>query len=247
LPEFVERNVPITAITEATAQKSDFIGKKHVVIEAQKGNSADIKIGLSYEYSGQGRLSTQYDTLKAGQIKFYSAPKGKSIYYLWFYADAATQLMNIIASDGSIAYFPQVFQAWRQNQAIAVTAGNVQTNLTVPTGKRWKLLYGILTLTTDATVANRFIQVELRDSAGNILTRFPINSAAITDSQTGSIDYLPVAGGANIGTRGNATIYILAESCILDEGDKLNINIGGGVAGDSYSGYMVVLEEDKHV
>lgn len=41
--------------------------------------------------------------------------------------------------------------------------------ITVPVGKKWKILYGNLTLTTSATVGNRRVEFNIRDDADNVL------------------------------------------------------------------------------
>jgi len=101
--EYVRSDLAVTATTKATAHRSKLIGKKHVVIEAHADNKKKVYVGASYEYTGV--LSTEYDTLQPKQVKFYSAPKGQTIQYLWYYSESGTQYINIIASDGSMTRF----------------------------------------------------------------------------------------------------------------------------------------------
>jgi len=92
----------VTATTSGTASRSPLISKKHVIIEAKETNTKRVHVAVSYEYTGAGRRSTDFDTLDPSEVKFYSAPKDKLIHYLWYYCDGATQYINIRASDGSL-------------------------------------------------------------------------------------------------------------------------------------------------
>lgn len=103
MPEIIKRNISITATTADTAVKSAFLDKKHLIVEAQQSNTQKVYVGLSYSLF-TGRLETDFDTLEPQQVKFYAAPKGKSIAYVWYYCEGGTQLLDLIASDGSMTY-----------------------------------------------------------------------------------------------------------------------------------------------
>lgn len=140
--------IPSDNMTEADAIKSQFIGKKHVKLEARNDNMGKCYIGLSYEYSGEGRISTQYDLLEAGDIKFYSAPKGKKIYYVWYYGTKANDKIKLVASDGAI----KDFQTLRNRIAGRKQRYDLNTDLVnnqdkiydvvVPTNRIWLIHYG---------------------------------------------------------------------------------------------------------
>ena len=143
----------------------------------------------------------------------------------------------------------KIFQggAVRRN-TISATAGNVATNLTPAGGsfrsKRWKILRGTLTLTCDATVANRFLTLTVTDGT-NIVENLAY-SALIIATQTyimnlGEIRYnvgmIPGGGGGSL-----AQGYLGVQGLYLEGSDQLRITVASGVAGDSYSGYLEVLE-----
>ena len=127
---------------------------------------------------------------------------------------------------------------------IAATAGNVTTNKTPGTTKRWRVLYGRITLVNDATAANRNILPSVTDGT-NVLCTF-LGSKNITAGQTSDMSISPLhslassSGGGTVlqdGTHGD-----IPEPLIIEGSDQFRISINNGVAGDSYSGYIRVLE-----
>lgn len=130
----------------------------------------------------------------------------------------------------------------RVNKAIPATAGNVVRNMSPGSGKRWLIFRGIITFVADATVANRYIILETTDgtTVTNKLGRY---TTAVTASQTRKKDFGEVRI-ANAADFGNAAGYIGHNPIILEGSDQLRITITDGQAGDSYSGYLVILEID---
>jgi len=125
---------------------------------------------------------------------------------------------------------------------VSAAAGNVTTNKSPGAGKRWLLLYGILTLVNGIAVANRFITIYLTDGT-NILTCFLRNNTAFTASQTGIIHYSNVVEHIGASSVEQANVA-LGNQIILEGSDQLRIIIVNGQAGDSYSGFFRVLEID---
>jgi hypothetical protein len=128
----------------------------------------------------------------------------------------------------------------RSNEAIPATAGNAVYNLSPPSGKRWLVLRGRITLVNDATVANRQIRIEVTD--GTNITEVIGRGSAIAGSATGhlSIGELNYQKGVTVG---HADDYIgLNPPVLLEDADQLRITIDAGVVGDSYTGHFVVLE-----
>ena len=121
---------------------------------------------------------------------------------------------------------------------IAATAGNVITNKSPGAGKRWVVLYGNVVLVTDATVADRRINSIITDGT-NTLVLLPTTNV-IAASLTRTVDFFHglVLSGAVL--QGNFAWS--AEGMILEGADQFRISITSGVAGDSYSGRMRVLE-----
>lgn len=137
-----------------------------------------------------------------------------------------------------------MFQGGRRvTKTIPATAGNVAYNLSPGAGKRFILLRGRLGLVADVTVANRKFYLQLTDGT-NITARFLNNTTAITASQSKGISLLEEVShiGGEVGIGDLAAIGIGRQ--ILEGADQLKIGVDGGVAGDSFSGYIVVLEID---
>lgn len=122
---------------------------------------------------------------------------------------------------------------------IAATAGNVVTNKSPGARKRWILQYGIVTLVTDATVANRVIKTEITDGT-NILTQFQ-QTPNITASLTRALVYNDMRND-NADIPSGSICMVTIEGKIIEGADQLRITVDAGVAGDSYSGYIRVLE-----
>jgi len=137
-----------------------------------------------------------------------------------------------------------VFQGGRRvTKTISATAGNVVTNLSPGANKRWIVLYGRINLTTDATVADRYIVLSIRDSSGNVLAGLARNDTAITASSSGTLDISTARLLSGADTAGVPTVGI--GTFVIDQTDVLRIAISSGQAGDSYSGYVVVLEIEE--
>jgi hypothetical protein len=136
--------------TEAEAKRSQFIGKKHLRLEARNDNGGICYIALSYEYSGEGRRSTDWDLLEPGETKFYSAPKDKKIYYVWYYGTKANDKIRLTASDGAIKDFHRIRNKVYGNfkkYDLTAQLGNNNTviyDLIVPNGKIWLIYWGYI-------------------------------------------------------------------------------------------------------
>jgi len=123
---------------------------------------------------------------------------------------------------------------------ISATAGNATANKTPGANKRWVLLYARITLVCDATVVDRYINAQLTDGT-NILAILMGITTAVTASQTKSVSYQRgIAVGK--GDAGTDHAHINMGDVILEGADQFRINITSGVAGDSFSGFLRVLE-----
>ena len=122
---------------------------------------------------------------------------------------------------------------------IAATAGNVVTDKTPGPRKRWVLLYGRVTLVLDATVADRYLDLQITDGT-NILDGGLRNNVAFTASQTRFVSFANYQGaGLNQNINDHARFQF---GGILEGADQLRVKVASGVAGDSYSGFIRVLE-----
>lgn len=131
---------------------------------------------------------------------------------------------------------------------IAATAGNVNADLAVPAGKQWRILSSHITLVTDATVVNRTPYVEKRN--GTDVTEpigFGGSWGASNTVYFSMGEAVTLYGtGAGLGHRAGASYsaYIGIQNLYLGKDDLLRISIVNGVAGDSYQGFLSVLEVD---
>lgn len=139
-------------------------------------------------------------------------------------------------------YTSQVFPGGqKKNLVVSATAGNVITNLVPGVGYRWRVLRGLITLTCDATVANRYIR--LQDTDGVNIVEYLGGSTVLTATVVGAINFGKSQLGAGVDTRGYTLLgYLTIGDLIIDNLDELRISITAGVAGDSYSAEIVVLE-----
>jgi hypothetical protein len=125
-----------------------------------------------------------------------------------------------------------------ETQTIGATAGNDIFNATPGTGKRWVLLYGKIILVA-VGAGNRAIRVQLTDGTDVLVEYYQTGN--ITAGQT---KVLNLAGwGMNPGNLTGVNDFIQGiGKAILEGDDQFRIVVGGGIAADSYSGYLRVLE-----
>lgn len=137
--------------------------------------------------------------------------------------------------------FSWIFQGGRRRtKTISSTAGNVTTNLSPGSGKRWLVLRGYLTFSTDSTTADRIPLILITDGT-NTVGKVCAHDA-ITASSSGAIIF---GEAQSWRTNVDADPDMVGIRPILLEGsDQLRIQIDAGQAGDNYSGYVVVLEVD---
>ena len=115
-------------------------------------------------------------------------------------------------------------------------AGNVDTTVTVPAGKRWQLLGVTITVTTDVTVANRIMYVTIRDVVDAI--KFLNNASISTASATDIMKYfMPCFFDTN-------NVFNALGEQTMDAGEDIFIEMTNGVAGDSYDYLLEYLEID---
>jgi len=70
-------------------------------------------------------------------------------------------------------------------QITELSLNDSDKTLSVPVGKQWKLLYGIITLTTTATAGNRRMNLRFRDPDGNdlyVINALNVQVASTTES-----------------------------------------------------------------
>ena len=125
------------------------------------------------------------------------------------------------------------------DEEITATAGDEDAYITIGNRKRARLIFGHITLVANGTVANRVIRLSVDDGA-DLLTRF-LYSPSITAGQTKTANYNDAEESEGAWSGHNYNLK-LGSNVILDAGDRLRIEIDGGVAGDSYSGVFRFLQ-----
>ena len=125
--------------------------------------------------------------------------------------------------------------------ASADPAAGAEISITVPDNKRWLIISLSFSLVTDATVANRNVNVIAKNTGGNVVFRSGsnINHTASTTK---------VYGFAAIGDEGEGlgVTHIMAPTIlVLDEGMKLETATANLQAADNFGiAYGLALEID---
>lgn len=124
--------------------------------------------------------------------------------------------------------------------SVPATAGNVVYSFTNTEDVPMQMLYGDLTLTTSASVANRQPKLGLCDSDGNTFMEV-IGGASVTASLTTSLKYLPGIYRETAIALGALQVPIPTEA-VIPPGWSVKITVTNGVAGDSYTGKFMLRE-----
>lgn len=123
-------------------------------------------------------------------------------------------------------------------------AGNSSLDVAAPVdGHKYRLLSLILTLTCDATVANRYFNINHYVSGtSDKLMPTVISPAAVIASAT-SVIYMtpfgvPPSGTASSLTTGNGVS--IPGPLLIDSETTFNVTVASGVAGDTVTGHILV-------
>ena len=132
-------------------------------------------------------------------------------------------------------------------ERVSATAGNVDTDLTPGSDVRWRLLYGFMQITTDATAATRQISLKITDGSNTLAILG--GTASISASKTGSLTLAGVGGLTNDFTPGLTSSpdsygQVDPNSLIIEGDDTFNISVSSGQAGDSYNGRFRFMAYD---
>ncbi len=130
-----------------------------------------------------------------------------------------------------------------QNWTIASTAGNATTAVLTIGDEGRVVLYGSVTLTTDATVANRYVTLQVLDSSDAVV--FTIKSGApVPASQTSQIHAVLPGDYRETSFISSTVIMPIPHVHLLMPGWKAKVTITGGVAGDAFTGRFVLASLD---
>lgn len=126
--------------------------------------------------------------------------------------------------------------------AIPATAGNVTYNIQPGAGRRWRIHSMMVSLTTDATVADRRIRIHKYDNPSTSNeTQMTVYGTTRAASGSTSVGIGPV-GFLSSATLGGAHAGV-AYPIDLDVSMSLTVSIEAGVAGDSFTGFVHLEEE----
>ena len=114
------------------------------------------------------------------------------------------------------------------------TAGNVDRSFTPRTGKNMQVIYGQVVLTTDATVANRRVILQVLDDDSNVVVDMH-SGAVVTASSTNQHHEFMQGIYRETSFIGDAIQVPIPMQCVIPSTWSLNITIENGQAGDSYT------------
>jgi len=156
--------IPVVT-TPTTAVRSKIIEKKHVIVEANRDNTDRIHLAVIVEPGETApAYSVDYDIFNPGEIKFYGAPANKQIRHFYAYVQGgSTQKLNLIGSDGALTFgvsgkYPEGGRVITHEDE---TLNDADKEITVPSGKLWKILNVYVDYTSDATVGDRNVECRL--------------------------------------------------------------------------------------
>lgn len=124
---------------------------------------------------------------------------------------------------------------------VPATAGNATSTLTIPGDKPWRIAHGMLGLTTDATAANRYVRIQILDANDNLML-CQCAGAPVTASLTGQQHAFMQGIYRETAFISGVLQVLIAAGMILQPGWKLRTVVTAGVAGDSYSGNVILHE-----
>lgn len=132
-----------------------------------------------------------------------------------------------------------------KNPSDTSIAGNVVTTITSGDTQANTLLYGQVSLTTNASAANRRVVVGVYDDAGNVVVDIH-SGAVVTASASNQHHELMQGVFRETSFVGNALQVPIPKDLIIPPGYSLKITIENGVAGDSYD-YSMAFSVDHVV
>ena len=118
-------------------------------------------------------------------------------------------------------------------------AAGAEISETVPTGARWRLIGGMLTLTCDATVATRTVSLTFDDGTTTYARVSATGSVAASTTSRYNVGSFPFAG---VNTVGNYHIAI-PRDVVLPAGHRIQTLTSSLQAGDNFGAPQWLVEE----
>ncbi len=120
------------------------------------------------------------------------------------------------------------------------TAGDQESKQSPGSYRRWVFLSASITLVAGGDIGNRYVNIKTTDSV-NTLDRGIRSDPGITAGQTKVVDIVKELGNDDMGMS-ELALSRMQYASIVEGTDEIVFSIQGGFAGDSYSGFMRVLE-----
>lgn len=123
----------------------------------------------------------------------------------------------------------------------AATAGNGTLTFTPTTGMYMRVVMGHMKVTTDATVANRYVRMDALDSAGVVIGSSHAGAPVTASLTNRELSFMPGV------YRETAFIDVelqvpFAKEFLIPMGGSLRFTVTNGVAGDTFSANFLVEE-----
>ena len=125
--------------------------------------------------------------------------------------------------------------------SIANPAAGADWSISVPAGMQWRLRSVRAQLVSSATVANRAVNLSLKDDAGNVIALLPapaVQAASLTNSYT----FAQGASALSVGTSQSAAA---PKDMVLGDSYTIASSTGAIQAGDQWSLIWLQVEESS--
>lgn len=124
-------------------------------------------------------------------------------------------------------------------ETVPATAGNSTYVYTVPAHTKKKFMGGHINLTTDATAANRRVVVSMLDPNDNVLVDIHAGAVVTASLSAQHHEFMQGTYRETAYIAGTLQVPILSD-WVFPAGYKLKISVTAGVAGDSFSGALLL-------
>lgn len=118
-------------------------------------------------------------------------------------------------------------------------AAGVEISEAVPAGVRWRISAITFALTTDATVANRFVGLKIDDGVNALF----VAGSNVAQAASGTTTYTGAAGLGAFGNATNALLILLPDNLVLPAGSRIRTTTAALQAGDDYGAPQYLVEE----
>lgn len=133
-----------------------------------------------------------------------------------------------------------------KNLSDTSTAGNANADFTVSAKRSYNVLSGYVSLTTDATVASRYVTISVLDANSVVVFKQNCRTPQTASLTSQGHTFMPNIQN-NITFVDGLTHFPIPANFIVQENQTLRISISNGVAGDTFAVYLTVDENSNLV